>query len=141
MLNRINKNIMFNTCLTKNGHLMQWSICHNNWWTKAYTICSVDDEDNLSKIEESIESKITPSSHSDICQIIAELLKTASQKLKYGKLDPLLTMTSNFFSNAPPILSDMLAATLWGYITHAHVSDFLLVSNLIPIVKDKLADQ
>ena len=34
----------------------------------------------------------------------------------------------------------MLTAILRGYITHAHVSDFLLVSNLIPIVKDKLAD-
>ena len=34
----------------------------------------------------------------------------------------------------------MLTAILRGYITHAHLSDFLLVSNLIPIVKDKLAD-
>ena len=34
----------------------------------------------------------------------------------------------------------MLTAILTGYITHAHVSDFLLVTNLISIVKDKLAD-
>ena len=49
-------------------------------------------------------------------------------------------MTSDFFLNAPPILYDMLTAILRGYITNAHVSGFLLVSNLIPIVKDKLAD-
>ena len=34
----------------------------------------------------------------------------------------------------------MLAIILRGYIAHAHISDFLLVSNLIPIVKDKLSD-
>ena len=41
----------------------------------------VDDEDNLSRIEVSIESKITQRSNSDICQITTELLKTASQNL------------------------------------------------------------
>ena len=86
------------------------------------------------------EGKITQSSNSDICQITTELLKTASQKLKSGKSDPLLNVTLDFFLNAPPILYDMLTAILRGYITHAHISDFLLVSNLIPIVKDKLAD-
>ena len=94
-----------------------------------------EDED-----EESIEGKITQRSNSDICQITAELLRTASQKLKSRKSDPLLNVTSDFFLNAPPILCDMLTAILRGYITHAHVSDFLLVSNLIPIVKGKLAD-
>ena len=101
---------------------------------------SVDDEENLAKIEVSIEDKINQNSYNEIGQITAELLKTASQKLKSGKSDPLLSVTSDFFSNAPPILYDILAAILRGYITHAHVSDFLLVSNLIPIVKDKLAD-
>ena len=100
----------------------------------------IDDEDNQSRIEESIEGKITQRSNGDICQITTELLKTASQKLKSGKSDSLLNVTSDFFLNAPPILHDMLTAILRGYITHAHVSDFLLVSNLIPIVKDKLAD-
>ena len=59
------------------------------------------------------EGKITQRSNSNICQITTELIKTVSQKLKSEKSDPLL---------------------------NAHVSDFLLVSNLIPIVKDKLAD-
>ena len=49
-------------------------------------------------------------------------------------------MASDFFLNAPPILYDMLTTILRGYITYARVSDFLLVSNLIPIVKDELTD-
>ena len=82
----------------------------------------VDEEDNLSSIEESIEGKITQRSNSDICQITTELLNNASQKLKSGKSDLLLKVTSDFFLNAPPILYDMLTAILRGYITHAHVS-------------------
>ena len=91
-------------------------------------------EDNISRqhIENRgiLEGKITQRSSSNICQITTELLKTASQKLKSGKSDPLLNVTSDFFSNAPPILYDMLAIILRGYLAHAHISDFLLVSNL-----------
>ena len=64
---------------------------HNNGipshFAKMYTRLynCVDDEDNLSRIEESIKGKITQHSNRDICQITAELLRTASQKFKSGK--------------------------------------------------------
>ena len=156
MLNRIKKNTLLKACLANNGNLFteirRQRKCnrvyantidgHNNGipshFAKMYKrLCNcIDDEDNLSRIEESIEGKITQRSNSDIRQITTELLKTASQKLKSGKSDPLLNVTSDFFLNAPPILYEMLTAILRGDITHARVSDFLLVSNLIPIVKD-----
>ena len=88
---------------------MQSSICqHNNNDIPSHfakmnkrIYNSVDDEDNLSRIEENVEGKITQRNNSDSCQITTELLKTASQKLKSGKSDPLLNVTSNFFLNAP----------------------------------------
>ena len=41
--------------------------------------------------------------------------------------------------NAPSILYELLSSILKSYIIHAHISEFLLLSNLIPIVKDKLS--
>ena len=154
MLNRIKKNNLLKACLANNGNLFteirRQRKCnrvyaniidgHNNGipshFAKMYKRLyhCVDDEYNLSRFEESIEDKITQRSNNDICQITTKLLKTASQKLKSGKSDPLLNV------NAPSILYDMPTAILRGYITHAHVSDFLLVSNVLPIVKDKLTD-
>ena len=111
MLNRIKKNTLLKACLANNGNLFTeiWRQrkCnrvyankidgHNNanssHFAKMYkrVYNCVDDEDNLSRIEESIEGKITQRSNSDICQITTELLKTASQKLKSGKSNPLFT--------------------------------------------------
>ena len=135
MLNRIKKNILLKACLANNDNLFteirRQRKCnrvyaniidgHNNGipshFAKMYNC--VDDEDNLSRIEGSIEGKITQRSNSDICQITTELLKSASQKLKSGKSDPLLNVTSDFFLNAPPILYDMRTAILRGYITRS----------------------
>ena len=100
---------------------------------------SVDDKTNLARIAENLESKINKDSLNDLKVITPELIKAASQKLKPGKSDPLLKVTSEFFLNAPDPLYDLLSLILTSFITHDHVSDFLLLSSLIPIVKDKLA--
>ena len=44
------------------------------------------------------------------------------------------------FINEMNILYDLLTTTLKSYIIHCHVSEFLLMSTLIPIIKDKLGD-
>ena len=86
-----------------------------------------------------MENKVNKASLNELNVITPELIKPASQKLKPGKLDPLLKATSEFFLNAPAILYDLLSVFLRSFIIHADVSDFLLLSSLIPIVKDKLA--
>ena len=86
-----------------------------------------------------MQRRISEKNYGDICHITPELVKTASQKLKPGKSDPLVCVTSDFFMNAPSILYELLSSILKSYIIHAHISEFLLLSNLIPIVKDKLS--
>ena len=72
--------------------------------------------------------------------IACGIIKTASQKLKPSKTEPLLCVTYDFFVNAPIILYDHLSIIMKCYFDHGHVSDFLLISTLVPIVKDKLSD-
>ena len=99
MLHRIKKNAMLQACLTNNGNLFteirrqrkckrvfattingQNNDIPSHFAKKYKRLCnSVDDEDNISRIEEILEGKITQRSSSDICQITTELLKTASQ--------------------------------------------------------------
>ena len=90
------------------------------------TVHSLDDKTNLARIE-TLESKVNKASLNDLKVITPELMKAASQKLKPGKSDPLLKLTSEFFLNAPAILYDLLSLILKSFITHDHVSDFLLL--------------
>ena len=101
---------------------------------------SVEYDGSLFEIEEKLDSKIPGLNDQHINLLTSEITKTASQKLKHRKSDPQLSITSDFFVRTPPIFYDLLSSILKSYIVHAHVSDFLLLSNLIPIVKDKLGD-
>ena len=160
MLDRIKRNDLLNSCLRNNGSIFDeikkhrkcnktiaTSIDGHNEDIPSYFASqyehlynSIDDKFNISEIEKNLEYKINESNQNDISMITPQIVKTASQKLKSGKTDPLLCLTSDFFVNAPPILYDLLARILKCYIMHAHVSEYLLISNLIPIVKDKLGD-
>ena len=99
---------------------------------------SVDNKTNLIRTAEKLENKVNKASLKEL-NVTPELIKAASQKLKLGKSDPLLKVTSEFFLNVLTILYDLLSRILKSFITHVHVSDFLLLSSLIPIVKEKLA--
>ena len=156
---RIKRNTLLNACLNNNGDLFKeikkqrkckktiaTSIDGHQdnipiYFAKKYKNLynSVDDKTNLARIAENLESKINKDSLNDLKVITPELIKAASQKLKPGKSDPLLKVTSEFFLNAPDPLYDLLSLILKSFITHDHVGDFLVLSSLIPIVKDKLA--
>ena len=112
-----------------------------SYFAKKYKILysSVDNKTNLARIAENLESKVNKASLNDLKVITTKLIKAASQKLKSGKSDTLLKVTSDFFLNAPAILYDF-SLILKSFITHDYVSDFLLLSSLIPKVKDTLAD-
>ena len=99
---------------------------------------SVDDHDNLKILEESIQTDIGMSlEHIDL--IIKEVLTSASMKLKPGKSDPILDITSDCLINAPSILFERLSFIMRSYLIHGHISNFLIPS-LLPIIKDKLGD-
>lgn len=161
LLDRIKKDNMLNACLQNKLNIFDeirqqrkckqtfaTSIdgCTNNipsHFAKSYKglYNNVNDKDNLSIIENKLESNINNNnSHKDIGLITCDTLKIAAQRIKPGKSDPLFRLTSDCFLYAPDILYELLSILLKSYLTHAHVSEFLLLSTLIPIVKDKLGD-
>jgi hypothetical protein len=79
-------------------------------------------------------------SHIDhVSKITPELLKKAANKLKPGKSDPIYSFSSDCFRNGSDSLYEHLALVLKCCTVHSHVSLVLLLSTLIPLVKDKLS--
>ena len=72
--------------------------------------------------------------------ITKKVLTGASMKLKPGKSDPILDITSDCLINAPSILFERLSYIMRSYLIHGHLSNFLLISSLLPIIKDELGD-
>ena len=68
------------------------------------------------------------------------LLKEAVKKVKPNKSDPVYDFTSDCLKNAPNDLFIHLSNILRSFLIHAHVSFILLLSTLVPIVKDKLGN-
>ena len=75
-----------------------------------------------------------------VSRITPELVKEAASKLKPGKSDPVFSFSSDCFKNATNIFYDLLSVILKSCIVHSHVSQVLLLSTLVPLVKDKLGN-
>ena len=91
---------------------------------------SVDDKDNLTFLKNDLESKINQDDIKFIDKIDPDVLKSSARKLKPGKTDPKLKITSDFLVHAPDVVFQLLSLCLKSYMIHGHVSDFLLVSML-----------
>ena len=100
----------------------------------------VDDSENIKSLERELEVKITQEDVNFVHKIKPCVLKTCVRKLKHGKRDPIFKFSSDFLINSPDILFQLLSFCLKSYMTHSHVSDILLISSLVPIIKDKLGD-
>ena len=100
---------------------------------------SADDGDKLAEVYDRANDEVTVSSLNMLTKITPELLKTACKKLKPGKSDPIHSFSSDCFRNASDSLYDHLAHILRCCSVHSHVTLVLLLSTLVPLVKDKLA--
>ena len=101
---------------------------------------SVDDEHNLTVLKNDLEHNIEQEDIKFVDKIDAGVLKSSARRLKPGKTDPTLKITSDFLMHAPDVVFQLLSLCLKSYMIHAHITDFLLSSMLIPIIKDKLGD-
>ena len=101
---------------------------------------SADDATELNLVYERVESTVNSSHLDSVLKITPELLKEAAGKLKPGKSDPVFSFSSDCFKNATLELYEHLAAALRCCAVHSHVSQVLLLSTLVPLVKDKLGD-
>jgi hypothetical protein len=59
--------------------------------------------------------------------------------LKDNKSDPIYSFSSDTMKHSPDILFEKLAAGIRCYLIHGHVTLFLLLATLLPIIKDKMS--
>ena len=69
-----------------------------------------------------------------------QLVNEAIGLLKNDKTDPVFAFTSNCLKSAPFILCEHLANIFRIMLIHGHISPLILVSTIVPLVKDKLGD-
>ena len=99
---------------------------------------SVDDREDLQTLKVSVERFVSVASLDDIRKVTPERVKEASEKLKNNKSDPTYSFTSDCFKYGPDILFNTLSIGLKGCLVHGHISLFLLLATLLPMIKDKL---
>ena len=102
---------------------------------------SADDGEKVAEVYARANAEVDESSHVMVAKITPEVLKNACKKLKPGKSDPIHSFSSDCFRTAPDTLYDHLALILRCCTVHSHVSLVLLLSTLVPIVKDKPTKQ
>ena len=101
---------------------------------------SVYDQNEVDKIFEKINENICQEDLVDVKKVTPSIVKEASCHLNSGKTDPVFDFSSDCIKNSPDILYEHLSTMLQLLLTHSHVSMFLLLAVLVPIVKDKLGN-
>ena len=101
---------------------------------------SVNDREELISINTRLNERINSSSLKDVERVTPELVREALSHIKSNKTDPLHQYNSDCLKNAPPILCEHLSSLFKMFLTHGYISSTLMISTLIPIIKDKLGD-
>ena len=101
---------------------------------------SVDDYDDSMKVSYIIDSKISIDCVAEAEKVTPDIIKDAVKHIKTNKSDPVFDFTSDCLKNAPNNLYIHLSNIIKSFLIHSHVSVILLLSTLVPLIKDKLGD-
>ena len=74
----------------------------------------------------------------DVGRVTPDVVKEAAGKLKPGKSDPVYNFSSDCIKVDSDRLAQLLSIIIQSYLVHGHVTRFLLLATLVPIIKDKL---
>ena len=99
---------------------------------------SVDDRENITNILNNINKEINSSHVYDIEKVTPSVVKEASRRLENGKSDPVHMFSSDCLKNAPDSFFDKLSIIIRSFLVHGHMTTYLLLATLVPIVKNKL---
>ena len=99
---------------------------------------SVDDYNSLIDVANIIDSKISNKSIDEVEKVSPEIIKEALKHIKPNKSDPVHDFTSDCLKSAPNSLYLHLSNIIKSFLVHSHVSVILLLSTLVPLIKDKL---
>ena len=100
---------------------------------------SVDDMENLFELKNDLENRINFSQLSEVSKVTPDIVKQAAGNLKDNKSDPTYSYSSDCFKHAPDKLFQLLSISIQSYLIHGHMTTFLLLATLIPLIKDKMA--
>ena len=99
---------------------------------------SVNDAENMAQVSQEIASRISSKDLDDIEKVTPDVVKQAAEKLKPGKSDPVYSFSSDCIKVDSDRLAELLSMIFQSYLIHGHVTRFLLLATLVPIIKDKL---
>ena len=112
-----------------------------NYFKETYSSLynSVDDMLAMETLKDDINAMINMADLEEILKVTPEVVKNAATCLKNSKTDPVYTFSSDCFKHAPYVLHQHLSLLIRSFLLHGHVTNFLLLATLVPIVKNKLA--
>ena len=99
---------------------------------------SVDDSGELKAINDEVNLKLNSSHLIDVSKVTPAVVKEATTHIKDDKTDPIFSFSSDCIKNGPDLLFEKLSLVLKSFLIHGHVTVFLLLATLVPIIKDKL---
>ena len=99
---------------------------------------SVEDTENLERVSEQVQLRVGTYSLQDVAKVSPKVVKEAASKLRAGKTDPVFTFSSDCIKVESEKLAYLLSIIIQCYLVHGHVTRFLLLATLVPIIKDKL---
>ena len=100
---------------------------------------SVEDMDNMFQLKNEIENRINFSQLTEVSKVTPDIVKEAASNLKDNKGDPTYSFSSDCLKNGPDKLYQLLSIAIKSFLLHGHITTFLLLATLIPLIKDKLA--
>ena len=100
---------------------------------------SVDDLNNMFELKNEIEDQINISQLTEVSKVTPDIVKKAANKLKDNKSDPTYSFSSDCLKHGPDKLFQLLSIAIQSFLVHGHITIFLLLATLIPLIKDKLA--
>ena len=105
-------------------------------YSKLYN--SANDGDELNAVKSEVDMKINFTQLKDVEKVTAKVVKEATGCLKDNKTDPIYSFSSDCLKSGPEVLFDHLSLAIKSYLIHGHMTVFLLLATLVPIIKDKL---
>jgi hypothetical protein len=101
---------------------------------------SIDDKPEMLTLLNEVEVSINEDSLCEVDKVTDDIIAEVINEVKPKKNDPIFQFNSTCIKHAPPSLHRHLANVIRCFLIHGHVSDFLLVATVIPLIKDKLGD-
>ena len=101
----------------------------------------MDERENPVALELDLNAMINNESPQFVDLLTPDVVEIAIQNnVKPAITDPVVDINSDFLMHAPEKLFEIISRCFKSYMIHAHVSSFLLLSSMVPLIKDKLGD-